>query len=528
MPDNFDPDKYLASEDFDPEVYLKETNPPPLDPFNAVLAKGSQGLTGGYADEILGGIEAGAAKMTGDERSLGDVYREKRNVHRLRAAQASHDQPKTAAAADMAGSLALGLSPVGRALGPSAKLGTAANLGKASATGALISAGGSNTDLTKGPEGLSKFGADVGKGAVLGGAVQGLASPMSYVAGKFAPGVLAQSAELRAVKAAIGQNKGAFTKMQQEGSLQKTGRDLLSDEAGGPAVGYFSNAEDILPKIQAKKQFYGQKIGKVGEAIDAASPGAVDPASIAQKLKEELKGIPAMPKNSGVRDALQKEIDYYETKGLQAGVQGPASPMSFSEAQSHKGQYVFKPTDSTTQTLGQDVTNKARSAVGAEMEDAAKRIANDPNTPMSTKDLLDQYGKLKSKYGSFANAEKYGEKKVMGDLSNRVVSPSDYGAAAATGIASAAAGNPLPAVQAGIAGVANKQLRERGSAFAARTMDKLSQIMASDPAGLNRFRSALERASSEGPQSLMLTHALLAEDPSYREVIENYKAGEKK
>lgn len=518
MPDTFDPDKYLASDDFDPEEYLKQTNPPTMSPADAAVSKVSQGITLGYGDEILGGLEGAYAKATGDTRPFTDIYREKRNVHRLRSAQADHDYPIGAKAADIGSAAAMTFTPVGKALTASKNIGAGLNFLKSAVIGGITAGGGSNADLTKGPGELSKLGEDVGKGAALGVGAQALATPVSYVAGKFSPGVLSQNAEQRAVKATIGQNKAAFTRMQQDGSLQKTGRDLLSDEAGGPAVGWFSNAEDILPKVQAKKQYYGKAIGDVGKEVDSIVGNSVQSNSIAAELEQELKKIPPLPKNAGVRNALEKEIEYYRTKG----------PMSFEEAQAHKGQYVFKPTDSTTQTLGQDVTNKARGAVSRGMETTADALANAEATSPEAKAKLDLYKRLKSKYGSFANAEKYGEKKVMGDLSNRFVSPSDYGAAAATGIASAAAGNPLPAVQAGIAGVANKQLRERGSAFAARTMDKLSSIIAADPAGLNRFRGALEKAASEGPQSLMLTHALLAEDPAYREVIENYKAGEKK
>lgn len=544
----FDPSKpFVAAEKpaFDPNKEFKavDENPvPTMSPADAVVSKLSQGLTGGYADEILGGLEAAGLKagekvgLVDDQKPFIERYREQRDIHRRRSAQASHDYPILGGAADLAGNAAALMSPVGAAARAVKGAGYLANGAKILGTGAAMGAGGSNTDLTQGPGQAAELAKDAGIGAGVNLAGHALLSPIGYVAGKFAPGVLAEGAEQRVVKATIGQNKGAFNKMQQQGTLQKTGRDLLNatDAEGNPVVGYFSNAEDILPKVSAQKEAAGKAIGDIGQTIDdlvakpasfnnttqtmSRSPQAVSGFEIAKKMEAELAALPATPKNSSVRGALQNEIDYYKNRGM----------MGFEEAQRHKGQYVFKPTDSTTQTLGQDVTNKARGAVSSEMDNAAEQLAANPNTTPDIKDKLGLYKSLKSKYGSFADAEKYGEKKVMGDLSNRVVSPSDYAAGATTGVMAAAAGNPLPAVQGAVGGIVNKQLRERGSAFAARTMDKLSQILAEDPAGLNRFRGVIEKSAANGPQSLMLTHKLLSQDPSYQEVIDNYNARDKK
>lgn len=501
---------------FDPNQAYQPADAPhgaSMDPLNAAAIGASQGLTLGYADELAGGVEAvlgkGAEALGYSEpQSWRDRYVTGRDAQREMVHRAETDQPLAYHGADIAGSV---VSPVTKILGPTKGLSTAANLGKATLGGAITAAGGSSADLTKGPAEAEKFAGDVGMGAGLGLGVQALSAPIGYVAGKLSPENLSQMAEQRAVKATLGQNKKGIKELVKTGKLQETGRDLLSeDAAGGPAVGYFSNAEDILPKVQAKKDYYGKAIGDVGKSIDQVSTGAVNSENIVATLNQELASIPPLPKNAGVISALKKEIDYYKTKG----------PMSFEDAQIHKGQYVFKPTDTTTQTLGQDITNKARSAVGTEMEDAAKRLATDPSISPEVRDKLALYEQLKKKYGSFATADKYGQERAISDLSNRFVSPSDQGLGAAATVAAAASGGAMPLAQGAVTGLVNKQLRERGSAFAARTMDKLSKIMASDPAGLNRFRGALEKAASEGPQALMLTHSLLADNPEYRDTIE--------
>jgi hypothetical protein len=320
---------------------------------------------------------------------------------------------------------------------------------------------------------------------------------------------LRKIANERALKAAVGQNKKVYKDLAKTGQLQKTGADLLEDGT----IGWFSKAEDILPKAKAAKESYGSAIGEIGKEIDKLAPKAVDGSAIAVKLEATLADIPATPKNESVRNALQKEIDYYKSKGL----------MSFSEAQKLKGTYTFKPTDSTTQTLGQDVTNSARRAVSSEMDNAAAKIAQDPLIQPKTKEQIELYKKLKSKYGSMSTAVKAGQDRELSNLSNRFASPSDYAAGLGGGMAGvmAAGANPAAAVTGLAAAGANKFARERGSAFAARTADKLAKIMAADPAGLNRFRGALENAARRGPQALMLTHTLLSEDPEYQQLLES-------
>jgi hypothetical protein len=514
MPD-FDPDKYLASEDFNPDEYLSKVQQPRMTPLDAGISKLSQGLTLGYADELLGGVEAAGAEV-GERLGLTEPkdamqrYREFRNIHRARAAQAEQDQPEVALGADIVGSGITAFSPAGAALMPVKGAGAIANAGRVLGAGALTAAGGSSADLTTGKKSeYEDFAKDVATGAGVNAAATAALKPIGYAAGKISPEYLKKIANERAVKAAVGQNKKVFKDLTKTGQLQKTGADLLEDGT----IGWFSKAEDILPKAKAQKEAYGKAIGEIGKEIDKMAPAAVDGTAIATKLEGVLADIPATPKNDGVRNALQKEIDFYKTK--------PA--MSFSEAQKLKGSYVFKPTDSTTQTLGQDVTNEARRAVSSEMESAAARIAKDPSIQPKTKDQLLLYEKLKSKYGSMSTAVKAGQERELSNLSNRFASPSDYAAGLGGGMAGvmAAGANPAAAVTGLAAAGANKFARERGSAFAARTADKLAKIMAADPAGLNRFRGVLEDAARRGPQALMLTHTLLSEDPEYQQTLES-------
>jgi hypothetical protein len=520
---NFDPDKYLASEDFNPDEYLSKVQQPRMTPLDAGISKLSQGLTLGYADELLGGIETAGAEV-GERLGLAEPkdamqrYREFRNIHRARAAQAEQDQPEVALGAELVGSGVTAFSPVGAALTPVRGAGALANTARVVGGGALAAGGGSSAELTtNNADQYQEFAKDVGTGAALNSALTAAGKPIGYVAGKFSPSYLSNMAEQRAVKSAIGQNKKAFKDLKTSGTLNRAGRELLeaTDDAGNPVLGWFSNSEDILPGLQQNKSKVGQQIGEVSNLVDQAVPQAIDNEAIARNMQQELAKIPEIPSTAGKRNQLKKEIDAYMAKGK----------MSFSDAQKYKSAYPKSPMNMTPaqQRLGMDTVSGMRASVGKEMEDAAAKLAADPKTGPETADKLRLYENLKKKYADLLRLEEGTDNNVTNMLSNRFVQPSDYlvgGLTAATELGTGNTGVVTAGKTAATTAI-NKQLRERGSAFAARTADKLAKIMAADPAGLNRFRGVLEDAARRGPQALMLTHTLLSEDPEYQQTLES-------
>jgi len=536
--DDFDPDTYLASESFDPDLYLKRMPQPKMSPVDAAISKFSQGISGGSADEISGVLEASIPGLSDWSKPFGDRYREQRNIHRMRSAQAAHDQPEVAFGSDLAGSATMGMSPLGRsAFLPSKAAGVWKNMAKMMGVGALTGAAGSNTDLTKDTSQVPKFLNDVKNAAALSGLAHMASVPAGYGAAKISPENLHVGSRERAVKAAMGQNRKQYKELSKSGQLVNAGDELFADqskkggllpdqEAGKPILGWFSNAEDLAPKIQARKDAYGKGIEGVSNAVDSLRPeGAINPQAIVADLKEKLGKLSDTVDDEPARKYLQKQIQHYESYTPQSmGAQGPAAPLSFAETQRNKSRIKWNPAEDANRT---DARNETKRVLGDAQERAARDLANNPNISNDEAAKLGLYEQLKSKWQAMNSLNQGAQDRVIANKSNRFNSPSDYMAGAAAEVSNAARNNGeniIPGIWGIVAAQANKQVRERGSAFAARTMDKLSQIMQANPAGLNRFRGALERAAKEGPQSLMLTHMLLAEDPEYRQTIEQGSA----
>lgn len=107
------------------------------------LRSGFQGLTLGGGDEIVAGGVSALKKLTGDERSMGDIYSQELERERSRLGQFEEQAPKTALASEVASSMALPLGPV-KTVGQAALTG----LGYGAASG-FLSGEGSAADRAK-------------------------------------------------------------------------------------------------------------------------------------------------------------------------------------------------------------------------------------------------------------------------------------------------------------------------------------------------------------------------------------------
>ena len=358
-------------------------------------------------------------------------------------------------------------------------------------------------------------------GAKLGFEVaEGLAKPAMKAVTDPVAGYLKKVAAERAVKAATGQNVGALRNIAKitaknpgdlaraEANIGRAGRDMLDEGV----LGYFDTPETLAPKLSAKRKEYGQKIGEIGAEIDQAVPGAVDFQKVAQRWTAYADSLPDTPKGKALKERIYERAAEMELAGKQ----------SFAHAQFEKGQYKFNPTEADTLVSNQDISNKLRSGISDEMTDTASALAKDAPDPR-VKELLESYGAIKGKYGSFKSTSDAATARAVSNLSNRFVSPSDHGMGMATGVASAVTtgGLDVPSlVKGAVAAGANKQARTRGSAFAARSLDKVAKTLEQAPEALGKFRRALEVAAQSGAGSLSVTHHLLLEnDPEYRTLM---------
>ncbi len=516
-------------------------NPTPKRPlaeraFNAAegFTKGLfQGNTAGEGVPVLGPLAAKAGTAFGaalatpfSDKSFGQLYNEGRNQDEQATTEYTHDNPVAAGAKNLAGGFMLPVKGIG--LANAAAETPALVRGAAGLADAVVPSMG----LTYGDTALRTGDTDrayenAKDAGMLSGGLHGAGQVGSTLFKKFIPQGLAGAAEERAFKAATGQNKKAFKQnyMQQaqelgrpveEGEatskINQIGRDLLSkDEAGPPVVGWLDSVKNIAPKAEAKADYYGKQIGEVGRQVDEAMPNAVSGENIANRMKEYGQGIPGLPSKSSLKNKIANEADYYNENG----------PMSFENAQLHKGQYKFKPVEGGLNELPQDATNAMRGAVGSEMEDTVKKLIASPDTSDQAKKQLELYTYLKSKYGSYKPAGDYANDRVMSDLSNRFVSPSDYGMGSVAGLGSMSAHHDP--ISAGIVGATaaalNKQVRTRGNAFMARSLDAIDQVI--NTPGAEKYKAMLTEAKQRGPQAAILAHEYLKKnDENYRKLTE--------
>lgn len=122
------------------------------------LRSGYQGLTLGGGDEIVAGGVSALKKLTGDERSMGDIYSQELERERSRLRQFEEQAPKTALAFEVMSSMALPLGPV-KTMWQSALTG----LGYGAASGFLSGEGGA-ADRAKSAASTAALGGMFGAG----------------------------------------------------------------------------------------------------------------------------------------------------------------------------------------------------------------------------------------------------------------------------------------------------------------------------------------------------------------------------
>lgn len=491
-------------EDFTPQKGIDH----PTSQLSSGLQGAAQGVTFGFADELLGGAKAAYDKLKegggtfAGKTPYGDFYNKRVQEEREAVQRAKEDNPLTYTAGNVAGGFASNAIPgVGIARG--AGLGT--TLAKAALQGGLIGAGESV------PKDQGEFLGDIGRGAATGAATQGAFSGLAGLAGRLSPAGLDKFAEERAVKAAVGPNvsnlrqaigttiRGAKPEDVSK-RISKMGRDILDEDV----LNTFSKTQDLGPALQGAAQKYGSQIGDIGQTIDKAIPNAVDSKKIASDLAEYAATIPSSVGGKRLQDRVMAEAANFEEM--------PA--LGFGQAQALKNQFKYKPVDQDALISDKDVSNKVRSIIGKNMEDATARVSQSGDEGL--KDLLQRYQTAKGKYGTFKSASDASGNEATKDLMRRVVSPSDYATGIGTGAVGAlATGNPGVAAIGILGAAANKFARERGSSTAAIIANNASQAMKSSPEFAQQFGQILMDAAQRGPAAMTATHLMLMKNPSY-------------
>jgi hypothetical protein len=438
-----------------------------------------------YGDQTLQAGAEGAAR--GFTLGLSDPLLEGFGVDASDLKGRKEANPKAALVGEVGGTLASALRGPG---GLVAKLGEGAEelfakegaglgrklLAKAAggaAEGAVYGAGEAVSDSTLNNEPLQAdyLLAHMGLGAVLGGvgnsAIAAAGTGAKAIAAKAAEGlgeggmkdVLQKFSRERALKAAgfIGSDLNKVDPAKQ----QEIAEDLLQLGRDGKWKAG-DKAEKVLAAVKDAQKEAGAKSGEILKTVDdslAAQGKAFDATGALKDIRTDILPKFDDPAFESQKAQLEKLLAGYDEKAAQG-------PITFEQARKWKTNLQKTISKFTDTPIAQQAKADLQRAIDDHIESQLGKVAG--------ADVLAQYQEAKRLYGSFAEASKAGKKALNRQLGNRSVSLTDY----LTGIGGAAAGvatgNVAPVILGGVATLANKILRERGSSAFAIAADKLA------------------------------------------------------
>ncbi len=312
-------------------------------------------------------------------------------------------------------------------------------------------------------------------------------------------------ADERALKAATGQNKRALKEIYKTKGIEETGNLLRTSNefAPEPVVQFGSSQNTVKDRAAKAAEAAWNKVTSIYKAVDQAAGGAaIDGKSIADAIRQRAAGIEPLAKNQGVLNSLEAEAAAIEKMG----------PMSLERAQELKNNFVFKFANPQTHSLGLDGNNAIREAFTETIGDTIRKA--DPNLGSHWETAMDAYGKFASTAGAASD-------RAVANISNRLISPSDY-AMGATGalLSNVGKSGDASAIAQGTIGtavaLAHKVVRQRGSAMSSAASGKLAEILSASPETAAAVMSSLQNE----PAALSAVHALMtdAQEPSLNQV----------
>lgn len=303
----------------------------------------------------------------------------------------------------------------------------------------------------------------LGSGALLGGggslATSGARKAVGAVKSKIgasnAQEILEDFAGERALKAALGQQKKAFTQLEDKGLTDRAKQYLLK-EIG---IDKFDNTESLAQKLASRRDALGSQIDDLVTKLDAggASPKLTGEA-IADRIEKEIvpKIDPVAQKST--RDAMQAAADGYRAAPGSLKFSEAAQMRRAAQANANYDAAMPRP----TQQAWADVAKVWNNSIDEAAEPALKKLGA----------AGDAYKKAREEFSLAQRLTDYAEDRAHGNAANRFVSPSDYGVGGVVGLA---AGDPVTGLASA---AAHKVIRERGNAFAANAAYRLSKLAA--------------------------------------------------
>lgn len=465
-------------------TYRRESSAaPPQEPGpsggEAVARGAAQGVTLGYADEAAGAVHAAPTLPQrvvsairqgpfGESRVL-DEYREGRDAYRAKddAAQDAHP-------------VGFGVGEVGAGLAamliPGAGQGNAVRAIGTTALGAASALGHSKADLTKGES------AD--KDMAIGGGVGLLTVGAGSLVGAGASAVGKKALDwgrARLFKAAVGQNKRAFTQMDGKGMLDKAGEYL--DDLG---VGLGDSTESIAEKVTKRSESLRASLDDMVQSLDGAMGGGarVSSSAVADRIEKNV----AAP----LKKLAAHQAEYRQVMDEVANVRALGKDLSFSEAAAQRR--------AVQEQINYDIKNGRNVAAEArkEIAQAWNEVIDEKAEPLLVAGgkAGDAYKELRRESNMVLELSRHIYDRVKGNASNRFVSPSDYGMGA-TGAMAGMFHSPGAGAALGlVAAVANHLGRVYGNAAAGRAAINMARAASVSPKAMRVLFPAAGRAST--------------------------------
>lgn len=533
---------------------------------------GAQFLSGGFVDEVAGGLEA-AGSLLGlrglgggfneirmerpDEKgqSLGQVYEGKRNERRFKDEAAFAENPGSYLGG---GLVAMSLVPGGAVLGSSKLI---PSLGKSAVMGGITAAGTTEANPLENP---GQFAADVGKGMAWGVGGDLVGRGIGAGLSKLKPENLRQTANIKANKAA-----GAMTKelrdLGPEG-VQERGKFLLekkivtasaalddvADRAGalkadaGKAIG--KAIDDVDGLVKEAKKLVDQ--GKIGGALPPQGRKALKDSidkqfqfnmgKIADEIETQLIGPNV--KNSFLRNEVKKLAGLVEDlraqgivslaegniiKGTQYAKTRFASDTIPEAFKKQIGRIVKEQLDDVIAKTGnlEGAVERARGGVTENLLGKGSPLIPRVDVEARNKSAAAAYQAAKKVYGASKSTQDMAVKSMGRTGANRAISLTDT-IMGAGGLATGAlvTGGSLSGAAAlgAAAGALNKLARRYGNGVMAVSANKAAEKLEKSPEVLGKFAQVLIEATQRGGAAVASAHVALMKDPEYRKLLETH------
>ncbi len=334
-------------------------------------------------------------------------------------------------------------------------------------------------------------------------------APVSSLVGK-AGGAVVEGLESAAAGAenkalgwgskAMGANQAMLDKLGRDKVHQAT-RQALDEGVLTP----LASAETMAARNEAVGARGGKMMGDVYEAIDSKGASTFNPESVKGKVAKELEPNYRTPINKGEWSQLDNTLESIAARGVDN------IPMKEAQALKSEIAAVAYPRGAVGTTPKQLMAQDAYRVINEAIDDAAEAGAEKIGLD-GLKEVLQKGKKL---WGNAKTTDKLLSKRLNRDQGNHLFGLTDYVMGSAEHAGGAGIGPTALAVGA------KKAASKYGPATAAVTLDKVSKLLKSGADKLGKYGPTLQKAAERGESAFLTTHAMLMQDPEYRQTIED-------